>query len=124
MLTYRNTIKNHSSLYGHSSSNLTVPAGAVGGGGGNGAPHRDSMSMLTLSDDGGGGGHVAVISGGGGGEGAGDNANNKTAGAGAINETDRSGFALVVNGHSLVYALSDDLELLFLAVAEQCNGRK
>ena len=43
----------------------------------------------------------------------------------AVDET-RSGFALVVNGHSLVHALTpvekDGLELLFLAVAEQCTG--
>ena len=37
-----------------------------------------------------------------------------------LDET-RSGFALVVNGHSLVFALSERLELLFLAVAEQCT---
>jgi len=36
----------------------------------------------------------------------------------------RSGFALVVNGHSLVYALAEELELLFLGVAEQCNGKR
>ena len=30
-------------------------------------------------------------------------------------------FALVVNGHSLVYALGPELELLFLAVAEKCS---
>ena len=30
-------------------------------------------------------------------------------------------FALVVNGHSLVYALTPDLELLFLNVAENCS---
>ena len=29
-------------------------------------------------------------------------------------------FALVVNGHSLVYALTPDLEQLFLSVAENC----
>ena len=39
-----------------------------------------------------------------------------------LDET-RSGFALVVNGHSLVFALSERLELLFLAVAEQCTGK-
>ena len=38
-----------------------------------------------------------------------------------LDET-RSGFALVVNGHSLVFALSERLELLFLAVAEQCTS--
>ena len=30
-------------------------------------------------------------------------------------------FALVVNGHSLVYALGPELELLFLGVAEKCS---
>jgi hypothetical protein len=30
-------------------------------------------------------------------------------------------FALVVNGHSLVYALTPELELLFLSVAENCS---
>lgn len=30
-------------------------------------------------------------------------------------------FALVVNGHSLVYALGPELELLFLSVAEKCS---
>ena len=40
-----------------------------------------------------------------------------------LDET-RSGFALVVNGHSLVFALSERLELLFLAVAEQCTGEE
>ena len=30
-------------------------------------------------------------------------------------------FALVVNGHSLVYALTPDLEQLFLSVAENCS---
>ena len=30
-------------------------------------------------------------------------------------------FALVVNGHSLVYALGPEIELLFLAVAEKCS---
>jgi hypothetical protein len=33
-----------------------------------------------------------------------------------------SGFALVVNGHSLVYALAEEMEMLFLSVAERCNG--
>merc|ERR1711899_453799 len=31
-------------------------------------------------------------------------------------------FALVVNGHSLVYALGPELELLFLSVAEKCSS--
>lgn len=31
-------------------------------------------------------------------------------------------FSLVINGHSLVHALSPSLELLFLGVAEHCNG--
>jgi len=32
------------------------------------------------------------------------------------------GFALVINGHSLVYALQQDLELLFVGVAEHCSA--
>jgi len=31
-------------------------------------------------------------------------------------------FALVVNGHSLVHALTPELERLFLGVAEHCTG--
>ena len=31
-------------------------------------------------------------------------------------------FALVVNGHSLVHALTPELERLFLGVAEHCSG--
>ena len=30
-------------------------------------------------------------------------------------------FSLVINGHSLVHALEQSLELLFLGVAEHCN---
>jgi hypothetical protein len=39
-------------------------------------------------------------------------------------ETDLSTptFALVVNGHSLVHALTPELERLFLGVAEHCTG--
>ena len=32
-------------------------------------------------------------------------------------------FSLVINGHSLVHALGPQLELLFLGVAEHCNGK-
>jgi hypothetical protein len=32
-------------------------------------------------------------------------------------------FALVVNGHSLVHALTPELEKLFLGVAEHCTGK-
>eukprot|EP00095_Tigriopus_kingsejongensis_P008981 maker-scaffold570_size134912-snap-gene-0.9 protein:Tk08981 transcript:maker-scaffold570_size134912-snap-gene-0.9-mRNA-1 annotation:"phospholipid-transporting atpase id" len=39
-----------------------------------------------------------------------------------VDENGRTGFALVINGHSLVYALSEELELLFLGVAEKCNA--
>ncbi len=35
----------------------------------------------------------------------------------------RSGLALVINGHSLVYALSPELEHLFFVVAEHCSCR-
>ena len=33
-----------------------------------------------------------------------------------------SGYALVVNGHSLIHALSPSMEQLFLSVAEHCSG--
>ena len=32
------------------------------------------------------------------------------------------GFALVINGHSLVHALTPDMELAFLGVAEHCTA--
>jgi len=36
--------------------------------------------------------------------------------------TPEGGFALVINGHSLVHALQPDMELVFLGVAEHCNS--
>ena len=33
-----------------------------------------------------------------------------------------AGYALVVNGHSLIHALSPSMEQLFLSVAEHCSG--
>ena len=33
-----------------------------------------------------------------------------------------SGYALVVNGHSLIHALSPSMEQLFLSVSEHCSG--
>ena len=42
------------------------------------------------------------------------------------NEKENSGypsFSLVISGQSLVHALRPDLELLFLGVAEHCNGK-
>lgn len=35
----------------------------------------------------------------------------------------RSGFALIVTGAALTYALEPELELWFLGVAELCNGK-
>jgi hypothetical protein len=94
--------------------------------------------MLTLSDSNsidqnnlhaGYGGHEATKlgvpvskQGGGGGGGGGNEAGGGSDGLGG-EEGDRSGFALVVNGHSLVHALTDELELLLLGVAENCNGK-
>ena len=43
-----------------------------------------------------------------------------------VNEKDNTGyptFSLVISGQSLVHALRPDLELLFLGVAEHCNGK-
>ena len=42
-----------------------------------------------------------------------------------VNEKDNNypTFSLVINGQSLVHALRPDLELLFLGVAEHCNGK-
>ena len=34
----------------------------------------------------------------------------------------QGGFALVINGHSLVHALTPDMELMFLGVAEHCQA--
>lgn len=74
-------------------------------------PRRaDSLSMLTLSDassfnDDALDGNVL-----GGGPGGGGNNSNYPA------------FSLVINGHSLIHALNPSLELLFLGVAEHCNG--
>ena len=137
LMTYRNTIRNYASQFGRQSPAAAAGLAPGGGGGQNNlastlstSMNRDSMSMLTLSDaasnstsPAGGGGdnhhHPSVHFAGGdaGPAGAG------VGGSGAVNEGDRSGFALVVNGHSLVYALSEELELLFLSVAEHCNGK-
>ncbi len=146
LVTYRNTIRNHFSDFSHSpappqagSPNVAIvnPSSALVA-----TVNRDSMSMLTLSDAASNSVHdqqanVAPVGAGGGGP-AGDlpppvdrvhspAASSLSAGGGAPGggpgEGDRSGFALVVNGHSLVYALAEELELLFLSVAENCNGK-
>ena len=81
--------------------------------------NRDSMSMLTLSDSNSveQNNHAATR--------LQKNARGSQGeiGSGEGDEESRSGFALVVNGHSLVFALSEELEFLFLAVAENCNGK-
>ena len=41
---------------------------------------------------------------------------------GEASQPDKSGFALVINGHSLVHALSPDMELVLLGVAEHCGS--
>lgn len=41
--------------------------------------------------------------------------------AGAGDDDGNTGYALVINGHSLVYALQPKLEKLFLDVGTQCN---
>ena len=41
----------------------------------------------------------------------------------AEKESNYPTFSLVINGHSLVHALGPSLELLFLGVAEHCNGK-
>ena len=49
----------------------------------------------------------------------------RTLSAASIAETEpevSGGFALVINGHSLVHALTPDLELAFLGVAEHCTA--
>ncbi len=125
LITHRNTINNHSSLFSGSSSR-TVTGVGVGTGGATEiarlpspsvagtAVHRDSMSMLTLSDASNSLEHIGVTGGGtSGAQGGGDNEDD---------DDPRSGFALVINGHSLVHALSAELEMLFLGVAERCNG--
>ncbi|XP_059080982.1 phospholipid-transporting ATPase ID-like isoform X3 [Tigriopus californicus] len=63
---------------------------------------RDSLSMLTLSET--------------------YSDSDDLDPSSYVDESGRSGFALVINGHSLVYALSEELELLFLGVAEKCNA--
>ena len=55
---------------------------------------QDSVSMLTLSE---------------------------TTSLGEGAEGERPTFSLVINGHSLVHALTPGLELLFLGVAEHCS---
>lgn len=114
LLTHRNTIQNHTTAFpGFGGSNPTM------------GTTRDSMSMLTLSDAASyehQSHHVAnggtEIKGGGSPEdGFGSHGGDSDSSA-----DNRAGFALVVNGHSLVYALSEELELLFLSVAEKCNG--
>ena len=42
-------------------------------------------------------------------------------GLGVIDEDGNTGYALVINGHSLVYALQPKLEKLFLDVGTQCK---
>lgn len=50
--------------------------------------------------------------------------NNKNNNGNGQNNDDQptSGFAIVVNGHSLVHALQPNMELLFLDVASNCNS--
>ena len=105
-MTHRNTIKNvHSQLQGAHSATLT---------------NRDSLSMMTLSDS------SSYTEGNNGDYGYGVTFNvkgEKGQGHGqGHQEGQRSGFALVINGHSMVFALSEELELLFLSVAENCSG--
>ena len=65
------------------------------GSGGGGEKVRDDLSMRTLSVASTGADSLAEVSG---------------------------GFALVINGHSLVHALTPDMELAFLGVAEHCTA--
>jgi magnesium-transporting ATPase (P-type) len=109
LITHRNTMANHALTNpALSKSHLTVTASthALGDG-----LHRDSVSMLTLSD-------AVSMS-------MPDGQAASTAAPSPSAETDpgltRSGFALVVNGHSLVHALTAELEQLFFLVAEQCT---
>ena len=49
----------------------------------------------------------------------------RTFSEGSLAETlgdQQGGFALVINGHSLVHALTPDMELAFLGVAEHCTS--
>ncbi|XP_040573208.1 probable phospholipid-transporting ATPase IM isoform X4 [Lepeophtheirus salmonis] len=84
--------------------------------------HRDSISMLTFSDS-------SFFSD--------DERNNvyydkprphfphdgnKSPISVVFNPEGSGGFALIVNGHSLVFALTPQLELLFLSVAEKCQA--
>ncbi len=43
-------------------------------------------------------------------------------GLSGIDEDCNTGYALVINGHSLVYALQTKLEKLFLDVGTQCKA--
>ena len=104
LLTHRNTIMNHLNNSPHTHAPTF---------------NRDSMSMLTLSEASASFDAHPMPNG--------NHHESKAAEAGeeeGTNDPDggRAGFALVVNGHSLVYALSEELELLFLSVAERCNG--
>lgn len=42
-------------------------------------------------------------------------------GLSCVDEDGNTGYALVINGHSLVYALQSKLEKLFLDVGTQCK---
>ena len=86
--------------------------------------HPDSLSMSTLSDASSLGGEHYV-----------QRSPNFRANGDALGDPSKietqdapfetqvtAGHALVVNGHSLVYALSPSLERKFVTVAEQCSG--
>ena len=62
----------------------------------------DAVSMMTLSDD--------------------ASSYNQDLEANDKDSTGYPSFSLVISGQSLVHALRPDLELLFLGVAEHCNG--
>ena len=100
LLTYRNTIENHHNV---AFKRLKQTQGFLENKG-------DSMSMLTLSS----GSLDQYVNG----------KINKSEKVEFHADVDgpRSGFALVVSGHSLVFALTEEMETLFLEVAEKCNA--